>query len=356
MLLNNRHGSVDSDNYRYGFQGQERDDEVKGEGNSYNYKYRMHDPRLGRFFAVDPLQDSFPWNSPYAFSENRPIDKIELEGLEIFDPDAKPSGVTKLELAVVPPGLTESYYRKMAGDYRLIHVSSSTENGGDYWRARITFDDGSYQDDYIVGPDAVDNFIMNSSTYRNIAHFEDMPFDSSTIAPNFNFSQTEQNWAYKMKNNGVLGEFAYNIANDFYLTAQVFDFDLLGQNHKNPLTGLPAFSNLDRSPHYHAPVVEFSTTLVPLAGQTKLIGSFKSLNAIDFLQRFKGTPLVRQPHATRGAINRAYNTAGQFLDNRLNTSKTFTTLSGTAAEFISQELRNNPITKDDQIEESNSGG
>ncbi len=42
-------------NYRYGFQGQERDDEIKGNGNSVNYKYRMHDPRLGRFFAVDPL-------------------------------------------------------------------------------------------------------------------------------------------------------------------------------------------------------------------------------------------------------------------------------------------------------------
>ena len=40
--------------YRYGFQGQEKDDEVKGVGNSINYKYRMHDPRSGRFFAVDP--------------------------------------------------------------------------------------------------------------------------------------------------------------------------------------------------------------------------------------------------------------------------------------------------------------
>src|SRR5690606_4639049 len=43
------------DVYRYGFQGQEKDDEVKGSGNSINYKYRMHDPRIGRFFAVDPL-------------------------------------------------------------------------------------------------------------------------------------------------------------------------------------------------------------------------------------------------------------------------------------------------------------
>ena len=69
-------------NYRYTFQGQESDDEVKGAGNSVNYKYRMHDPRLGRFFAVDPLAGSFPWNSNYAFSENRVIDGFELEGLE----------------------------------------------------------------------------------------------------------------------------------------------------------------------------------------------------------------------------------------------------------------------------------
>ena len=42
----------------------------------------MHDPRVGRFFATDPLEEEYPWNSPYAFSENRVIDGIELEGLE----------------------------------------------------------------------------------------------------------------------------------------------------------------------------------------------------------------------------------------------------------------------------------
>ncbi|HLT32870.1 MAG TPA: RHS repeat-associated core domain-containing protein [Aquaticitalea sp.] len=70
------------DGNRYGFQGQEKDDEVKGSANSINYKYRMHDPRIGRFFAVDPLFREYPWNSPYAFSENRVIDGVELEGLE----------------------------------------------------------------------------------------------------------------------------------------------------------------------------------------------------------------------------------------------------------------------------------
>ena len=44
----------------------------------------MHDPRLGRFFAVDPLAPQYPHNSPYAFSENRVIDGIELEGLEVI--------------------------------------------------------------------------------------------------------------------------------------------------------------------------------------------------------------------------------------------------------------------------------
>ena len=81
MLLPGRHSNTDD--YRYGFQGQEMDNELKGEGNSVNYKFRMHDPRVGRFFVRDPLASSFPYNSPYAFSENRVIDGVELEGLEV---------------------------------------------------------------------------------------------------------------------------------------------------------------------------------------------------------------------------------------------------------------------------------
>jgi RHS repeat-associated protein len=94
MLVPNRHSE---DDYRYGFQGQEKDDEIKGgKGNSLNYKYRMHDPRIGRFFSRDPLSKQYAYNSPYVFSENRVIDAVELEGLEqrhytlnLNDPDPK---------------------------------------------------------------------------------------------------------------------------------------------------------------------------------------------------------------------------------------------------------------------------
>ncbi|WP_299883972.1 DUF6443 domain-containing protein [uncultured Lacinutrix sp.] len=82
MLLPGRHGN--SSDYRYGFQGQELDNEIKGEGNSINYKFRMHDPRVGRFFAVDPMEAIYNWYSPYAFSGNRVVDAFEMEGLQPF--------------------------------------------------------------------------------------------------------------------------------------------------------------------------------------------------------------------------------------------------------------------------------
>lgn len=53
--------------YRYGFNGKENDNEVKGAGNQQDYGLRVSDPRLGRFLSMDPLtmifQDILPINS-----------------------------------------------------------------------------------------------------------------------------------------------------------------------------------------------------------------------------------------------------------------------------------------------------
>ncbi len=82
MLMPDRHDELSGRTYAYGFQGQERDDEVKGAGNAINFKFRMHDPRLGRFFAVDPLAAKYPHYTPYSFSGNKVIHAVEIEGLE----------------------------------------------------------------------------------------------------------------------------------------------------------------------------------------------------------------------------------------------------------------------------------
>jgi RHS repeat-associated protein len=70
------------DDYRFGFNGQEKDNEIKGTGNSLSFMFRMYDSRLGKFLSVDPLFASYPWNSTYAFAENDVIRAIDLEGLE----------------------------------------------------------------------------------------------------------------------------------------------------------------------------------------------------------------------------------------------------------------------------------
>jgi len=77
--------------YRFGFNGQEKDNEVYGEGNAYSFEYRVHDPRLGRFLSVDPLAKSYPHYTPYSFAGNKPIQAIDIEGAEELVVTAKGS-------------------------------------------------------------------------------------------------------------------------------------------------------------------------------------------------------------------------------------------------------------------------
>ena len=62
-----------STGYRYGFNGKEKDDEVKGAGNSIDYDARIYDPRLGRFLTVDPAQQKYAGMSPFSGLGNSPI-------------------------------------------------------------------------------------------------------------------------------------------------------------------------------------------------------------------------------------------------------------------------------------------
>ena len=105
MLQDARHGS--KANYRYGFNGKEKDDELKGEGNHYDYGMRVLDPRVGRFFSVDPLSALYSFLTPYQFASNRPVDGNDLDGkewagktTEINKPDGTILVTTELVLRV----------------------------------------------------------------------------------------------------------------------------------------------------------------------------------------------------------------------------------------------------------------
>lgn len=62
------------------FIGQELNSEL--DLNWYSFRYRNHDPQIGRFVQIDPLAAQYAYNSTFAYAENKPINGIDLEGLE----------------------------------------------------------------------------------------------------------------------------------------------------------------------------------------------------------------------------------------------------------------------------------
>jgi RHS repeat-associated protein len=135
--------------YRFSFQGQEKDDEIKGQGNSLNYEYRMHDPRIGRFFAVDPLAAKYPYNSTYAFSENRVIDGVELEGLEVIliNPQEEP--------------LIYFAGKDDAWDFKAFHIHAHANSGG----FRDRSDDLLEKDDFISNAVGLETVLQKDAYY-----------------------------------------------------------------------------------------------------------------------------------------------------------------------------------------------
>ncbi len=66
--------------YSFSFNGQERDDEVAGVGNAYDFGARIYDARLGKWFSIDPLAVKQPDWSPYKAFLDNPIVWIDQFG------------------------------------------------------------------------------------------------------------------------------------------------------------------------------------------------------------------------------------------------------------------------------------
>ena len=133
MMVNASHTDVGCFRaYNFGFNGQEKDDEVKGNGNSLAFEYRIHDPRIGRFLSVNPLAEDYPYWTPYQFAGLSPIRFVELEGLEPGEPFG-----TKYEAAL---------------NFQCIYGTFSIQEGREYASSiyEYTDKDGNTKYSYIV--------------------------------------------------------------------------------------------------------------------------------------------------------------------------------------------------------------
>jgi RHS repeat-associated protein len=73
--------SFSASEYRWSFNGKEKDDEVSGKGNSYDFGARTQDTRIGgRFLSVDPRHKDFLYMSPYCYAANSPIALTDENG------------------------------------------------------------------------------------------------------------------------------------------------------------------------------------------------------------------------------------------------------------------------------------
>jgi RHS repeat-associated protein len=111
MLMPGRKYTAPNSSYRYGFNGKENDNEVKGEGNQQDYGMRIYDPRLGRFLSTDPITKNYPELTPYQFASNTAIQAIDLDGLEAYAVYNKATSQLALipDISKVNPKLTNKF-------------------------------------------------------------------------------------------------------------------------------------------------------------------------------------------------------------------------------------------------------
>jgi len=127
------------------YQGQEFTEDLGL--NTHEWKYRVSDPAIGRFWQIDPLAEDYTYNSTYAFQENKLGIGIELEGAEVLEwassvvtkavdyveqnyPDNSTAqryvGAMRTGLGMTPQGMIEGYVESASGSVQKMQDGDVT--------------------------------------------------------------------------------------------------------------------------------------------------------------------------------------------------------------------------------------
>ncbi|MDD4575863.1 MAG: RHS repeat-associated core domain-containing protein [Bacteroidales bacterium] len=115
-----------SEEYRFGFNGQEKDDEIKGSGNSYDFGARIYDSRLGRWLSLDPLQEKYPDLSAYVFVANSPLIFVDPDGKDIvIYSSAYDNNPIIYKPGMSADGITNKDVVKIINDLNYLHKTNT---------------------------------------------------------------------------------------------------------------------------------------------------------------------------------------------------------------------------------------
>ena len=192
--------------YRYGFNGKENDNEVKGEGNQQDYGMRIYDTRLVRFLSVDPIANSYPWYTPYQFAGNMPIRFIDLDGLEPSENPKYPSVKQVVAKTEVKSIAFASSVNNLLQNPETINPFSSNETS----LKGTTVNTG--RSEYVTDTDpdvakTYNMFVSNSTTFKvdesNAGNFDNYEaFVVNTLVQNMVTGQGPEN--YEFPTNGIM--------------------------------------------------------------------------------------------------------------------------------------------------------
>lgn len=125
-----------SDKYRFGFNGKELDNEIQGNGNSYDFGARIYDSRLGRWLSLDPLMAKYPDESPFCGIGNNPTIFIDPDGRDIEPVFYKgPNGENTKSAAkeIIDGGLDGQFESDLVknANGKTVLILKATQGGGD---------------------------------------------------------------------------------------------------------------------------------------------------------------------------------------------------------------------------------
>ena len=100
MGMPGRKYSIANTNYRYGFNGKEKDNSTGND--NYDFGARIYDGRIGRWLSTDSKTSKYPGFSPYVYSGNNPISFIDPDGEDwiVSTTTNKKTGVTTINITI----------------------------------------------------------------------------------------------------------------------------------------------------------------------------------------------------------------------------------------------------------------
>ena len=162
--------------YRYGFNGKEKLDEIKGDGNSLDFGARIYDPRIGKWLSTDPLQIKYPNITPYAAFNDNPIYFKDPDGKDGIASITKGEGTKKNPHIVI---VTSNYYYSKATETQITSMKSvqselagakTVEKDGQFYKVVINVNFIKSEDPVASAKKDVG---VNGAKYGNVLKIQD---------------------------------------------------------------------------------------------------------------------------------------------------------------------------------------